>query len=101
MEGISILPHLISKDFKNNKLIRPIFLADENENKIREVVFRRGLWAAADTYPDSVKEKEVEWALLFSKRLKLEVEKFGYPWVEIEKNSDDLDKVLSVLGLGA
>jgi len=99
MEGISILPHLIAKDFKDNKHIKPVFLVDEDADRIRNVVFTRGLWNDAYTYSDNVKEKEVEWALLFSHKLKVEVEKYGYPWVEVRKSNDDIKVVLKALRL--
>ena len=66
IEGEDILPHLVARDFKNDKHIRSVFLVDEDADRIRDVVFTRGLWDDAHTYPDDVKEKEVEWALLFS-----------------------------------
>jgi 2-phosphoglycerate kinase len=100
VEGVNILPHLIARDFKNDPEVRPVFLVDEDADRMRDVVFNRGLWSDADTYSDDVKEKEIEWALLFSHKLKKEVEKHGYPWVEVQKNKDDLQAVLSALKLG-
>lgn len=99
MEGVNILPHLIAKDFPNEKHIKPIFLVDEDADRIRSVVFTRGLWGDAHTYSDDLKEKEVEWALLFSHKLKREVEKYGYSCIEVKKQADDLRAVLDVLGI--
>jgi 2-phosphoglycerate kinase len=97
IEGVSILPHLIAQDFANNKNIKPVFLIDEDADRIRQVVFTRGLWDDAHTYSDDVKEKEVEWTLLFSHKLKTEVEKYNYPWVEVNKSDNDLSAVLSAV----
>lgn len=97
IEGIAILPHLVAKDFGQNQNIKTIFLVDEDADRIRDVVFHRGLWDDADKYPDSVKEKEIDWALLFSHELKTEAEKFGYPCVEVSKNKDDLRTLLKCL----
>jgi len=99
IEGIALQPHLIARDFKDDPRIKPIFLVDENADKIREVVFTRGLWDDAETYPNSVKEKEVEWVLLASHELRKEVEQFGYPILEVEKKQDDLVALLKVLNL--
>lgn len=99
VEGVAILPHLIVQDFKENLSIKPIFLIDEDADRIREVVFTRGLWDDARTYPDEVKEKEVEWALLFSHGLRKEAEQFGYPIVDVEKQEKDLAVVLNALNL--
>ncbi len=99
IEGISILPELVARDFKDNKNIRTIFFIDEDTDRIRDVIFKRGLYAKADTYPDDLKEKEVKWALLFSNRIKQQAQKFNYPFIEISKNKDDLNLVLKSIGL--
>lgn len=97
VEGIAILPHLIARDFKENLSIKPIFLVDEDADRIRKVVFTRGLWDDARTYSDEVKEKEVKWTLLFSHGLKKEAEQYDYPVVEVEKQEKDLMTVLKSL----
>lgn len=98
IEGVGILPHLIARDCNGNPNVKPVFIGDENEDRVRKVVYTRGLWDDAKTYSDDVKEREVEWAILFSKMLKQEAEKHGYPWVELEKNVGDLNRVLQALG---
>lgn len=97
LEGIGILPNLIEKDFKNNMNIKSIFLVDENPEKIRKVIFTRGLWDEAHKYPDYVKEKEVDWVLLFNKKIIVEAKKFGYPIIEVNKHEGDLKTVLNSL----
>lgn len=59
VEGISILPELVKKLETINCNIIPIFLIDEDEQRIREIVYKRGLWDDANTYADWVKEKEI------------------------------------------
>lgn len=39
------------------------------------------------------KNKEVEWVLLFSKRIKAEAEKYGYPCIEVTKGENDLSAI--------
>jgi hypothetical protein len=87
VEGVNILPELIPT-LETSSDIRPIFLIDDSEERMREVVFGRGLWEDAHKYPDDVKEKEVEWATIFSKRLEKSALEHGYPVVKIEKNSE-------------
>lgn len=97
IEGVNILPHLVAADFSGRTDIKTVFLVDHDEDRMRKVVFGRGLWANADEYPDSVKEKEVAWAKLFSQKLELDAKKHNYPWVEIHKNSDDVARVLAAI----
>lgn len=97
MEGLSLLPHLINQDFANVPAVKPVFLIDSDADRIRHVVFTRGLWADANTYADSVKEKEVEWTLLFSQKIRLEAEQYGYPTIEVTKSETDLKAVLNAL----
>jgi len=76
IEGVGLLPYLISRDYKTNQNIKPVFLADDNVDNVRKVIYTRGLWADADTYSNDIKEKEVEWVLLFGNKLKEEANKF-------------------------
>ena len=99
LEGVAILPHLVARDFKDDPLVSAVFLVDEDADRMREVVFTRGLWHDARTYSDDVKEKEVEWAQLFSHTLKAEVAQYGYPAVEVEKGEQDVSQVLSALSM--
>lgn len=99
MEGVNLLPHLIAKDFSNDAGIKPIFLVENNVDRIRDVVYTRGLWSDARTYSDEVKEQEVEWVLLFNKKLMLEIERYGYDWIDVKKQQDDFQKILSILAI--
>lgn len=56
VEGVAVLPHLVVQDFKNNEKVRAVFLVDADADRIKDVVFTRGLWDDAKTYSDSVKE---------------------------------------------
>lgn len=99
IEGVGILPRLVARDYKDDLHVKTVFLVDEDADRMRDVVFTRGLWGDAHTYSDSVKEKEVEWALLFSHKLKTEAETYGYRLVEVTKNKNDLQAVLNALGV--
>ncbi|MGH7204131.1 MAG: hypothetical protein ACREHC_06835 [Candidatus Levyibacteriota bacterium] len=99
MEGVNILPELVAKDFKNNSHVKSVYLTEENESKIRDIVFTRGVWADAHTYSDEVKEKEVDWILQYSHYLKVEAEKYDFPTITVKKNEEDLQLLLRALGL--
>lgn len=100
LEGAYILPHLVHKSFHNRPDIKAVFLVDEDVDRAREVVFERdGLWDENESPSDEVKEKEVKWVRLFSHKLKAEVSKYGYPWIEVSKEDKDLPTVLKALGV--
>lgn len=99
IEGAGILPHLVSRDFKENLEIKPIFLIDEDADRIRDVVFNRGLWSSAKSYSDELKEKEVEWVQLFSHKVKNEASKYEYSLIEVSKKDSDFEKILGVLNI--
>lgn len=97
MEGVGIIPELVATLSTSND-IRPVFIIDDSIERMREVVFNRGLWDAAHTYSDGLKEIEVKWAKIFSKQLEEEARKYSYPVVKIEKDSEkDLPAVLRAL----
>ena len=97
IEGVAILPELIHKDFHNSKFIKPIFLLNKNEERIRKIVFKRGLWDDADKYPDDLKEKEVEWVIYFNNWLEKEAKKYKYPIIEFNGNDIPISKVKKFL----
>jgi 2-phosphoglycerate kinase len=98
IEGCDIQPHLVAQDFNDASNVKPVFIGDHDIERVRNVVFTRNfVWDDASAYPDAVKEKEVEWVLNFSEKLKNQVLKYKMPWVEIEKNEQDLVKVLTAL----
>jgi len=83
IEGVAVLPSLVKKLSIKNKNIRAVFLIDENIDRVRKTVFTRGLWDNANTYPDSIKEKEVAWVLAFNQYLIKEAKKYNLPVIRI------------------
>ncbi len=95
IEGCDILPHLVAQDFSHSSNVKAVFIGDHDIERVRNVVFTRNFVGDdASVYPDDFKEKEVGWVLNFSEKLKSQVLKYEMPWVEIEKNEQDLAKVL-------
>jgi len=100
IEGDDILPHLVAQDFSNSSTVKAVFIGDLDIDRVRNVVFTRN-FAGDDTstYPNDVKEKEVEWILNYSEKLKSQVLTYKMPWIEVEKNEHDLAKVITALRL--
>lgn len=97
VEGIAILPNLVARFYKKDKMIKPIFLVNSDREWIRKVVFTRGLWDDAWKYPDSVKEKEVEWALKLNAWIKKEAKKYKYPIYEIKNNKISIPRLIKLV----
>lgn len=97
IEGVDIAPSLIARDFKDNPHVKSVFLVDEDADRIRDIVFTRGVWDVANSYPDSVKEKEIEWVKIFSRKIQIEARQYGYPCIEVSKSDTDVAKVLMAL----
>jgi 2-phosphoglycerate kinase len=97
IEGVNILPHLVARDFSGNPNVRAVFLIDRDNERMRKVIYERGLWADAGDYPDYVKEKEMEWATLFGERLAAATKRHGFSLIEIHKTGNDMQQVMSAL----
>lgn len=97
VEGVAVLPELVSTLSIKDKIIAPIFLMDEDVGRIHDVVFTRGLWDDADTYPDSVKDKEVAWVQEFNIWLKKECEKYDYPIFFRGEEGFNLEEIMTYL----
>lgn len=97
IEGVAIIPNLIAKFVKNKKHIKVLFLVDENINRIRKTIFERGLWDEAKKYPDSVKEKEVEWVVEFNKFIKKEAKKYGFEVINVSDRKKYLNKIKQLI----
>lgn len=98
IEGVAILPSSVV-NLKIDKKVTSLFLIDENILRIKEVIYKRGLWDAADKYPDEVKEKEVEWVIEFNKYIKGECKKYNLPLIYIKDRNSYIEEVLSLLRL--
>ncbi|MEI8232197.1 MAG: hypothetical protein WCG44_00460 [bacterium] len=90
VEGVAILPALVKQLDLSKTEILPIFLIDEDRERVKNVVYTRGLWDDAKTYSDDVKGIEVEWAMLFSNYLKKEALKYTYKPYLIKDRDDFL-----------
>lgn len=96
IEGVAILPKLAHLVIKKDKRIRAVFLIDNNIDRIKKTVFTRGLWDDAKKYPDSVKEKEIEWVIEFNKYIKKEAKKYNLPVLEIKNRENYISKIKDI-----
>jgi len=97
IEGVAILPHLAKKLSIKNKNIKIIFLIDDNEERVRETIFTRGLWDDADKYSDDVKEKEVEWVMAFNEYIIKEAKKYNFPVVKIGDRKKYIEEIKELI----
>lgn len=97
IEGVAIIPELVKRDFGNDPRIKPIFLMDDDSDRILDVIHTRGLWDEAGEYPESVNEKEREWVLIFNEWMKEECEKYGYPLIEVGDRSTLLERAIKYI----
>ncbi len=97
VEGVAILPAPVAKLTKKNKNVKGIFMVDEDRKRIREIIYTRGLWDEADKYPDSVKEKELEWVLEFNEYIKEECRKFNLPVIYVGDRNSYVEEVKSLI----
>lgn len=97
LEGVNVLPKLVSKEQIRNSNLQAIFLSDRDTLRTKEIIYTRGLYDKADSYPDALKERELEWVKIFDEIILKEAKKYHQPVVEIDKNSNDLTKILEIL----
>src|SRR3989338_5436432 len=99
VEGVAILPQQVHEIMLINKKVKSFFLIDENKDRVRDIIFTRGLWVDADKYPDSVKEKEVEWVFAFNDWIKDEAGKYNLPVINIGTREKLFEEVKSILDI--
>jgi len=99
IEGVAILPQQVHEIMLINKKVKSLFLIDENKERVRDIIFTRGLWDDADKYPDSVKEKEVEWVFAFNDWIKDEAGKYNLPVINIGTREKLFEEVKSILDI--
>ncbi len=94
IEWVWITPELIKKNILWLKQCFPIFIFDNDDNRTKNVIYNRWLFEAAKNYSDSLKEKEIEWVKIFTKRIKKECKEYNIKCIEIEKKDSDTDKII-------
>lgn len=93
LEGVAILPKFISEAMDSFNNIYPVFLYEDREERIRKLIFERGLWDDAEKYSDRLKEKGVSWVVLFNKFIKEEAIKYHFPLVKCKDDGSHFEEV--------
>lgn len=78
VEGVAVLPELVAVTKVPNVDLYPIFLVEGQAERIKDIVYTRGVWDYAKNYPDEVKPKEVEWVQSFNDWLAEECKKYTF-----------------------
>jgi 2-phosphoglycerate kinase len=99
VEGVNLLPHLITRDFGGTAVVRAVFVTESDPARIRDVIFTRGIWDAAELYPDTVKAQELAWILRYDAWLRKQALAHGFPVVALNKDDRDLGRILEALKL--
>ncbi len=99
IEGVNIVPELLEKIAKDTVDLHALFLIDEDHDRLKDVVYGRGIWDKADTYSDDLKPKEIEWVSIFTKMLKESSQRHGFTALEVQKDDNDIEMALHVLKL--
>lgn len=97
VEGVHILPDLVARDFPADPQVQAVFLFDDDIERTRNAILSRGLSGDPASYPDDLKEKEVEFVRLYGERLAAEAARLRFPCVRMKKNRDDFDAVLAAI----
>lgn len=97
VEGVNLLPHLIARDFPHDAGVRSVFVTESDPRRMRDVVFKRGVFDDASRTPDAAKEKELAWIMRYDAWLKGEALAHGFPLVALEKDGKDLGRILEAL----
>ena len=90
IEGIAITPEFavrIQQDLPNIQF-EATFLFDDDVERIKKRIYERGLWGPRDSYPDYIKDKEVDWVVLYNDFYRNEAHKHKFPLLHINSLQD-------------
>ncbi len=97
IEGINITPQH-AKDFADKDHVRAVFVSDNDRERVREVIVKRGLFGPPADTPDHLKRLEAEWTLLFDQMIRRDATVHGATLVDIAKSDTDLTRVMRAIG---
>jgi len=97
IEGSAIMPLQVNKLMSRKKNVKAIFLFNDDKEKIRKVIFNRGLWDEAKNYSDKVKEIEVKWVMLCNNWIKKEAQRYGLPLYEYSRDNEGVNRIIRLV----
>ncbi|BBM83903.1 hypothetical protein [Candidatus Uabimicrobium amorphum] len=95
VEGVNVLPHLVHRSFSERTNVKTVFVKKSCSESIRKVIFERGI---CDTQSQKIKEKELEWVLLFDQKIQQLAVEYGFCLLEMNKNASDFSDLLRLFG---
>lgn len=98
IEGTGILPELVARDLKENPNVKAIFLVQNDQDKITEIISERSKLPWIKTKSEEQKKQKIEMLMNFNKKLAEEANRFGFP-VVIAHSENTLDEVVKILGV--
>lgn len=97
IEWVNITPEVVKQNLSLRNDVFPIFIVDDDQERIKDVIYTRWLFGDAKSYSDDLKQKEVEWVKVFIEKLKDDCEKYNFPCISIEKKENDIEKILPLI----
>jgi 2-phosphoglycerate kinase len=95
VEGVAILPHLAIK-FTD---VKSIFLIDVDDERIRETLYQRSLLPWITTKTEEQQKAKADFISRHREYIKIEAAKYGLPVYSMQRTSDDIKVVKSLLGV--
>lgn len=81
IEGVGILPELVARDLKENPAVKAIFLIQQDQEKITEIISERSKLPWIKTKTEEQQKEKVDALTASNKKLSEDAEKFGFPCV--------------------
>lgn len=89
IEGISVHPEFISELESKNCKVFPVFLIDNNKDRIKKILHTRGLWDDAHKYKDWIKEIEQKYLEKTNFHYLEACKKLKIPFFEIKEDRNE------------
>lgn len=98
LEGVSILPELVWRDFGPS--MPAIFMIDADRDRVWDTITKRGLWGEANSYADWIKPLELEWVMLHNEWSREQEKKYPYSLIEVQDRDATFGHVIKILNSG-
>lgn len=95
IEGIGILPELVAQDLKENPAVKAVFLIQEDENKIAEIISERSKLPWIKTKTEVQQKEKLEILTASNKKFREDAEKFGFPCI-VAHSENTFDEVVKM-----
>ncbi len=97
IEGVALMPKELHEYQPEGKQIIPLFLTDTDVDRLKDVIFNRGLWNDADKYSDEIKKIEHIWLIKFNEWLQRETDTYQMPLLPVTTREEVFEKALALI----